>query len=364
MALYHRGRALPAGPHELDSLFDYFRIFVSISLTTRRALIVPTVSLYYRPIVYILEHRRVDSALYMVHDTLDFIGLDEDSLEASRCHGARREVEHITASEEVLRSDRVEYRTRVYLRCHGECDTRWDIRLYQSCDDIHTRSLCREYHMESYGTCFLSDAGDRLLDFFLVPAHHEICELVDDDDDDWHAIFWSYFRIILFEITDIERLQCAIATLHLCDRPLEGIEGFIWMIYDGCQEVRDTIIDTELHLLRIHHDHTELTRSIFIEEREDKSVHPYRLTTACLARDEEVWHLCEISGDIVTIYILTHGERDLRLMMGKYTIFEYFADTDDISLFIGYLDTDESESWDRCLDTDRFGLEGEGEVFF
>jgi hypothetical protein len=51
-------------------------------------------------------------------------------------------------------------------------------------------------------------------------------------------------------------------------------------------------------------------------------------------------------------------------MMGKSIITEDFSYADDISFFIWYLDADESKSWDRCLDTDRFCLEREGEVFF
>jgi hypothetical protein len=77
-----------------------------------------------------------------------------------------------------------------------------------------------------------------------------------------------------------------------------------------------------------------------------------------------VWHLREISGDIVAVYILAHGERDLRLMPSKYTVFEHFSDTDDITLLIRDFDTDEPESWNRRLDTDRFCFQSESEVFF
>ena len=56
----------------------------------------------------------------MVHDSLDLIRLDEDSLEPSTCHSASREVEHISPTEEILSSDSIEYRTRVYTGCYSE----------------------------------------------------------------------------------------------------------------------------------------------------------------------------------------------------------------------------------------------------
>ena len=60
-------------------------------------------------------------------------------------------------------------------------------------------------------------------------------------------------------------------------------------------------------------------------------------------------HLCEISDDKITIDIFSHGECEFRFMMGKCIIREYFSDTDDITFFIWDFDTDESETWDRCL---------------
>jgi hypothetical protein len=110
--------------------------------------------------------------------------------------------------------------------------------------------------MESYCTSFLSDASDGRFHFFLIPAHHEISELIDYDDDDWKAIFQSYLRIVFFEISDIHRLQSAISAFHLGYSPFEGIERFIRTIDHWCEEVRDAIIYTKFDLFRIDHDHT------------------------------------------------------------------------------------------------------------
>ena len=69
-----------------------------------------------------------------------------------------------------------------------------------------------------------------------------------------------------------------------------------------------------------------------------------------------MWHLREIADDEVTIDILSHRDGELRLMVREAIIFEDFADTYYITFLVWYLNTNESESWDRCLDTDRFRL--------
>lgn len=77
-----------------------------------------------------------------------------------------------------------------------------------------------------------------------------------------------------------------------------------------------------------------------------------------------MWHLREISDDEVTIYILSYSYSELRLVVSECIIFEDFLDPDGISFFIWDFDPDESKSWDRSLNTDRFCFECECEIFF
>lgn len=77
-----------------------------------------------------------------------------------------------------------------------------------------------------------------------------------------------------------------------------------------------------------------------------------------------MWHLREVADDEVTVDILSHGDGELRLMVREAIIFEDFADTYYIAFLVWHLDTHESESWYRCLYTDRFRFQSEGEIFF
>lgn len=368
MTLDHRCATLSIRSYELDRFVDDFRIFFESTVAT----VVPSgstfpiaaISLDDRVIVDILEHSRIDRALDMIHDAFYLFCLDEDSLEASRRHRTRREVEHITATEEILGSDLIEDRTGVDIRGDGKGNTRRDIRLDESGDDIDRWSLGCEDEMETDRTCLLGDTSNSCLDFFLVPAHHEVSELIDDDDDHGHSIFLAHFRIVLFEISDAHRFQGTITPFHLSDSPLQSIECLIGSIDDGCEEMRDAIIDPELDLFRINHDHAEFRWSILIEHREDKSVHPHGFPRSRLSSDQEVRHLCEITDDKVPIDILSYGERELRLVMCEAIILEDFTDTDDITFLIWNFDPDESETRDRRLDADGFCLECQREILF
>ena len=120
--------------------------------------------------------------------------------------------------------------------------------------------------MESCCTSFLCYTCDRLLYFFFISTHHEVSELIYDDDYYGHCIFIAYFRVILFEISSIDSLKYSESSFHFCYSPLEGIECFIGSIYHRSEQVWDTIIDSELDLLRIDHDHTEFAWSILIEK--------------------------------------------------------------------------------------------------
>ena len=282
MALEHRSATFSIRPYEFDRFIDDFRIFFESTITTRissgSTLPIPPITFDNRVIVDILEHGRIDGSLDMVHDSLDLISLDEDSLEPSGRHRTRREVEHIATTEEILGSDLIEDGTRVDIGGDGEGNSRGDICLDKSRDNIDRGSLGRENEMESDGSSLLGNTSHCCFDLFLVPTHHEVGEFIDDDDDHGHSIFRIDFRIVLLEITDAHRLQGTITPFHLGDSPLERIECFVWSIDDGCEEMRDAIIDPELDLFRIDHDHAELRRSILVEHREDESIHSDRLS--------------------------------------------------------------------------------------
>lgn len=73
-------------------------------------------------------------------------------------------------------------------------------------------------------------------------------------------------------------------------------------------------------------------------------------------------HLREITDDEVSLYIFPECESEFGFMCAESAVFEDFFDTNCITFFIRDFDSDESETRDRRLYTDRFCLECESEI--
>jgi hypothetical protein len=84
-----------------------------------------------------------------------------------------------------------------------------------------------------------------------------------------------YFCIVFFQISSSYRLESTVSSFHFSNSPFESIEGFIWTVDYWCEEMRNTIVDSELYLFWVYHNHTEFRWGILIEEREYKTVHSY-----------------------------------------------------------------------------------------
>ena len=74
--------------------------------------------------------------------------------------------------------------TRLSVRLrHGERDAGRDVGLDDAGDDVDRRALRGDDQVDADGPGLLGDAGDALLDV-AGRDHHQVVELVDDDDDE------------------------------------------------------------------------------------------------------------------------------------------------------------------------------------
>ena len=108
---------------------------------------------------------------------------DERALHALRLVRAVHLDEHVAAAEQVLGALLVEDRARVDLLRDAEGDARREVRLDHAGDDVDARTLRREDHVHAGGARLLREARDADLDV-LALLHHQVGELVDDDDDE------------------------------------------------------------------------------------------------------------------------------------------------------------------------------------
>ena len=217
--------------------------------------------------------------------------------------------------------------------------------------------------MHAGGTCKLCDTTDGVLDL-LARNHHEVGELIDDDDDLRQLLRLLILRnlriiphghdllVVALEITGAALGELLIAIRHLGDRPVQRGGCLLRIGYDRNQQVRDAVVDGELHDLRIDHDHADILRLILEEEGHDQGVDADRLTGAGGTRDEQMRHLRDVGDDGLARDVLTDTERELRLRPLELGTAEHIPEINGRTVLVRHLDADRRLARNRCLDTD------------
>lgn len=143
-----------------------------------------------------------------------------------------------------------------------KADAVGDIRLDKTGHNVGRRTLRSHDHMDTGGATKLRDSDDGGLDV-LARNHHEVGELVDNDDQighlGWRVVVMVEFAggLLLVEgsdLTNANTLEDLKATLHLGNRPLQRARGLFGLGHHGHVQVRQTVIGRELDALGIDHD--------------------------------------------------------------------------------------------------------------
>ena len=164
-------------------------------------------------------------------------------MDAADARGAGREEEHVAVAEELLGALRVEDRARVDLRRHLIADARREVRLDHAGDDVDRRPLRGDDEMDADRARLLRQARHRILDV-LRRHHHQVGELVDDDDDvdcsgsgtftgspfrQLHraaiAVDVLQQRVVLIDVAHAALGEAAVAILHLVHGPDQRVRG-------------------------------------------------------------------------------------------------------------------------------------------
>jgi hypothetical protein len=122
----------------------------------------------------------------------------------------------------------------------------------------------------------LGDANDGVLDL-ASGHHHQIVELVDDDDQVGETI-----ETVGVEMTGVVLLPVpadvpyagvghqVVAAVHLLHRPLQCVGGLLRIGDDPGEQMRHTVVLTQLHPLGIDHDHPDVVGPCPHEDRCDQ----------------------------------------------------------------------------------------------
>ena len=89
----------------------------------------------------------------------------------------------VTLAKKLLPSATVQDRTGINLGVHAIAQSRRQVGLDDTRDDVHARALRGQYQMNAHGAGFLGDAGDAV--FHLAARHHhQIRQFINDHDDE------------------------------------------------------------------------------------------------------------------------------------------------------------------------------------
>lgn len=90
--------------------------------------------------------------------------------------------------------------------------------------------------MDTGGSGELGESADAVLDF-LSALHHEVGELVDDDDDIGEAVLEGCFFVPSIDVADSGGREFVVSAVHFPDDGPEDSGGFFDVFDDGAHEV-------------------------------------------------------------------------------------------------------------------------------
>src|SRR5208282_1738481 len=294
------------------------------------------------------------------------------SVQAMNPSRAGRQVEHVAASEERFGAVGVENGARVNFSCDAERDPRGEVCLDQAGDDIHRRPLRGEHQMNADGSRHLRQPGDGLFHIVAI-EHHQISQLVDDDDDLWNGSFIGgrflaeeagrvvEQAVIAVNVADAFRGEQFKPALHFADGVAQRIGGEFRFGDDGRIEVRNAFVIAEFEALRVHQHQPHFLWRRLVQDGHDHGVDGHALARTGRAGDEQVRHAGEIGSGDASVDVFAHGDGELRSRAQEFRRLDVLAQPDNFALAVRHLDADRAFAG-HTFDQDAFGPQGEAEI--
>ena len=288
------------------------------------------------------------------NNSFDLLVGDEAALYTGRLALTERCIQHITLADQLFCAGRVQNDTRLDLAGYRKRDTRRDICLHDTGDNVSRRTLRCYHKVHACGSCLLRDTADGVLDF-LGGDHHQVSQLVDNDDDlRQHLIllgmtvlgllgfglFGTHEVVIADQIAHLMVCEQLVAAFHLTNRPVERTGGLFRIGNDRNQQVRNAVIVAQLDHLRVHHDEADFLRRGLVQQRDQHGVDAHRLTGAGGTGNQHVRHLGNVTDDRLAGDVLADGKGQAAFRVGKRRRADTLADKDGIDGFVRHLDAD------------------------
>ena len=187
--------------------------------------------------------------------------------------------EHISLTNQTVSTRTVKNSTRVHHGRYTESDTRREVGFNRTRNDIGSRTLCSNNHVNTDSTCQLRNTGNRKF-HFLTGSHNQISELVNNHYDIRHKLM-PLFRIqttvdkllIIFSyITYMRHLQQVITGIHLYTNRVQGLHNLRYVCNNRFASIRkfgqemifNHRIDAEFYFLRVDQYKFQFCRMLLI----------------------------------------------------------------------------------------------------
>ncbi len=295
-----------------------------------------------------------------VDDRLDLRVAHERALDAGRLARVDRLIKHVSAAEQLLRAAGVEDDPAVDLRADSECDARRDVGLDKARDDVRRRALRGDDEVDADRAGELRDAADELLDL-ACRDHHEVGELVDDDDyiRQLARELLRGFVVVGGDVAHTFGREHLVAAVHFGHGPSQCGRGLVRLDEHRQGEVRQPVVVGELHSLGVDEQQTHVVGRDLEQQARDQSVDAHALALARRAGDEQVRHARQIADDRLAGDVVTERQRQFVRALAKRRRLHDLADRDQAGGFVRHLDTHRRLARDGRFDAQWRGRQRE-----
>ena len=357
-ALQHGHGRLPGLQNHLDRSRKHFVAVVrrvGCSARIRSAAVFPTlgsflVNLRHHLVGIVRRIRTLDEACDLLHLVVG----DEAALHALRLSLSQRCIEHIALADELFSAVGIQNDTRLHCRRNRKRNTRRDVRLHQTRNDVRRRTLRRDNQVHACRTTHLRHAADRLLNFLLC-HQHQICQLVNDDDNLRHGFKLARrFRLLVIRRQIAHALVChqTVAPHHFRHCPLQRACRLLGVGHDRNQQVRNAVVHAQLDHFGVDHDELDLFRLRLIQKRDNERIHAHRLAGTGCTGNEQVRQLSDIADDAVSADVLTDSKRHLGFAPHKLRRIDHIARQYRRHHAVRHLNADHGDFLRNCRDAD------------
>ena len=290
---------------------------------------------------------------------VDLVVRDKAALDTTGLAPVDLGEQHVAQAGEFFGAHLVDNDARVDARSDVKGDTVGDVGLDEARHHVGARTLSRHDQVDTGGTAQLGDTHDRSLDV-LAGDHHQVRELVDDDDQVGHLLrrvivvlklAGGLLFVVGRDLAHVQSLEDLQTTLHLGHGPLQGTRGLLGLGHHGHVKMRQAVVARELDALGVDHDQAHVLGKGAHEQGRDDRVNHDRLTGTGSTGDQQVGHLGEVGDDRRALGIAADGE----LEWAALNIGQHVTQVDVLALAVRNLDAHQRRTRDRGKDTHRLG---------